>query len=71
LAEFGGDVNAVEFIKQDFETDFVFDARFLHALFLHNLQMAGAQFQLNDLTLDEWGWLNELKQALAEMQNGK
>ena len=71
MQKFGGDVNAVEFVKGEFITDYEFDARFLHALFLNELQTAGAQFYLDDLSLNEWNWLAELKKALTELQNGK
>jgi hypothetical protein len=61
----------VDFLKADYITDYEFDARFTHALFLNKLQSAGAQFLLNDLTLDEWEWLAELKNAITEINNGK
>jgi hypothetical protein len=71
LKEFGGNVAAVDLIKSEFITNYEMDARFAHALFLYNLQNAGAQFALDDLTINEWNWLGELKSAIVEKQNGK
>lgn len=42
------------------------DARFTHALFLLGLEKSGVHFNLDDLTLDEWQYLGELKNAIEQ-----
>lgn len=40
------------------------DARFTHALFLLGLEKSGVHFNMDDLDIDDWQYLGELKNAL-------
>lgn len=44
------------------------DVRFDFSMFIHRLQSAGVQFGINDLKVEEWFWLEQLKQAIDEYQ---
>jgi hypothetical protein len=44
------------------------DARFTHALFLLGLEKSGVHFNIDDLSLEEWNYLGELKIAIDHEQ---
>lgn len=54
----------VEFIRQDYNTNYLPDVRMTHALFLFNLEEAGLKFDKNDLDITEWKLLADFKTAL-------
>ena len=43
------------------------DARFTHALFLLGLEKSGVHFNIDDLTLEEWNYLGEIKIAIEQV----
>ena len=55
-------------IKSDYKQDYIPDARFTHTIFLLNLQKSDYPFGKNDLSLDEWRWLSEMKSAIEQKQ---
>ena len=53
-------------IKNDYKQDYIPDARFTHASFLLNLQNSDYPFDKDDLSLEEWKWISELKSAIEK-----
>jgi len=68
LQRFGGNKDAVNLVKAEFNQNYIPDARFTHALFLLGLEKSGVHFTLDDLTLEEWNYLGELKIAIDQEQ---
>ena len=56
--------------KEDYayKTPYIPDARFQHALYLLNLQKSGYPFTGDDLTMEEWYMISELKAMIEEKQ---
>ena len=57
-----------EYERDEENREYLYDPRFEHTLFLLELQKAGYPFKGNQLTLDEWLWITELKTAIEEFQ---
>ena len=61
----GGNKNALKLMCAEcFGAEpFYPDIRLTHSMFLHQLQESGYPFEKNDLTIEEWKWIGELKSA--------
>lgn len=48
--------------------EYIPDIRFNHSLFLLDLQNAGLQYEIDDLSIMEWKWLSKIKQAIKQFE---
>jgi len=45
-----------------------YDARFLFAMFILDLQNAGFPIDTESISLEQWNWISQLKAAIQELQ---
>lgn len=67
----GGNENEAKAVWKKYEETFepfTPDARFQFAMFIMDLQNAGYPLRGNQLTLEQWQWISELKSAIQEYQ---
>jgi hypothetical protein len=75
LARHGGDEKFAKVVweRAQLETkeDYTFDSRFLFALFILDLQNANYPLKGNQLTLEQWQWVSELKSEFINYYSNK
>ena len=67
----GGNENEAREIWRAYEKrfkPFIPDARFTFAMFIMDLQNAGYPLKGNQLTIEQWQWISQLKSAIQEYQ---
>lgn len=75
MARHGGDEKFARVVWESYERDveenYQFDSRFLFALFISDLQNAGYPLKGNQLTLEQWQWVSELKNEIIHYYSNK
>lgn len=71
----GGNENEARAIwesyQKEFDKSYTPDARFLFAMEMLELQNSGFPFSKNDITLEQWKYIGEMKTALTDYQISK
>lgn len=72
IARHGGNENIARIVWEEEESrrkkEFNPDCRFTFAMEMLALQNAGYPFRANDMTIEQWGYIAELKNAIQEKQ---
>jgi len=66
LKKFGGDKNAVEWVKMEYEKEYIPDSRFKILLWFYELKESDYPFDKNSLSIETWKLLGRLKKEITD-----